>query len=93
MVVWGRLIREARRVGSLETSAHTLHDCQANWCAHLPLQVRFLLMQNALPTHLRLHRRYDLKGSRYGRTAGASRETKPFVTLKDLDVDAKASEG
>ena len=50
-------------------------------------------MQNALPTHLRLHRRYDLKGSRYGRTAGASRETKPFVTLKDLDVDAKASEG
>ncbi|RMZ52957.1 hypothetical protein APUTEX25_001076 [Auxenochlorella protothecoides] len=52
-------------------------------------RVRFLIMQNALPTHLRLHRRYDLKGSRYGRTAGAERETKPFVTLKDLDLDVR----
>lgn len=50
-----------------------------------------MIMQNALPTHLRLHRRYDLKGSRYGRTAGAERETKPFVTLKDLDLDVRVS--
>jgi len=42
---------------------------------HLPChifspQVRFLVMGNVLPSDLRLHRKYDLKGSTYGRTAG-----------------------
>lgn len=45
-------------------------------------------MGNVLPSDLRLHRKYDLKGSRYGRTAGAAqRAANPYCTLKDLDVD------
>ena len=32
------------------------------------MQVRFIVMGNVLPSDLRLHRRYDLKGSTYGRT-------------------------
>jgi hypothetical protein len=45
-------------------------------------------MGNVLPSHLRLHRRYDLKGSTYGRTAGEEElRRNPHATLKDLDVD------
>ena len=51
-------------------------------------QVRFVVMGNVLPSDVRLHRKYDLKGSTYGRTAGAeARATNPHCTLKDLDVD------
>ena len=48
---------------------------------------RFLVMGNVLPTEKRMHRRYDLKGSTYGRTVGKGRLSDPSVTLKDLDVD------
>ena len=34
-------------------------------------QVRFVVMNNVFRTELHLHRKYDLKGSTYGRTAGA----------------------
>ena len=52
------------------------------------LQVRFVVMGNVLPSDLRLHRKYDLKGSTYGRTAGReARAADPHCTLKDLDVD------
>ena len=45
-------------------------------------------MGNVLPSDVRLHRKYDLKGSTYGRTAGIeARVTNPHCTLKDLDVD------
>ena len=51
-------------------------------------RVRFVVMGNVLPSHLRLHRKYDLKGSTYGRTAGAQQLAgDPYVTLKDLDID------
>ena len=33
-------------------------------------QVRFVVMNNVFRTDLELHRKYDLKGSTYGRTAG-----------------------
>lgn len=45
------------------------------------LQVRFLVMGNVFPTDTRLHRKFDLKGSTYGRTAGARRND-PSATLK-----------
>lgn len=35
-----------------------------------PLQVRFVVMNNVFRTDLDLHRKFDLKGSTYGRTAG-----------------------
>lgn len=51
-------------------------------------RVRFIVMGNVLPSDLRMHRRYDLKGSTHGRTAGErQRRDNPFATLKDCDVD------
>ena len=44
-------------------------------------------MGNVFPSDVVLHRRYDLKGSRHGRTAGAEALAKPNAVLKDLDVD------
>ena len=35
-----------------------------------PLQVRFVVMNNIFRTDAELHRKYDLKGSTLGRTAG-----------------------
>jgi len=50
--------------------------------------IRFIVMGNVLPSDLRLHRRYDLKGSSYGRTVGEERRrTDPDVTLQDNDLD------
>ena len=49
------------------------------------LQVRFVVMGNVFPTEVRLHRKYDLKGSVHGRTAGARKYTEytePDIILK-----------
>ncbi|PSC76693.1 Phosphatidylinositol 4-phosphate 5-kinase 2 [Micractinium conductrix] len=50
-------------------------------------RVRFIVMGSVLPFDLRLHRRYDLKGSSHKRTVGPARATNAHATLKDLDVD------
>ena len=50
-------------------------------------KVRFVVMGNVFPSDVVLHRRYDLKGSRHGRTAGAEALAKPNAVLKDLDLD------
>lgn len=51
-------------------------------------------MGNVLPSDIRLHRRYDLKGSTYKRTVGAEvAASNPEAVLKDLDVDMKVGEG
>lgn len=51
-------------------------------------------MGNVLPSDLRLHRKYDLKGSTLGRTVGpAARGTDPYCTLKDQDVDMQVGVG
>ncbi len=49
--------------------------------------MRFIVMNNLLRTDVPLHRRYDLKGSTLGRTAGP--ESKASAILKDLDVDMR----
>lgn len=52
--------------------------------------IRFIVMGNVLPSDIRLHRKFDIKGSRYGRTVGKERKEKdPYVTLQDNDVDLK----
>ena len=45
-------------------------------------QVRFVVMGNVFPTEVRLHRKYDLKGSTHGRTAGSRKYTEPDAILK-----------
>lgn len=53
---------------------------------------RFLVMGNVLPSNKRMHRKYDLKGSTYKRTAGKEKmDSEPGATLKDLDIDIKVS--
>jgi len=46
------------------------------------MQVRFVVMGNVFPTEVRLHRKYDLKGSTHGRTAGVRKYSEPGVILK-----------
>ena len=45
------------------------------------LQVRFVVMGNVFPSDVKLHRRYDLKGSTFGRTA-AKKASNPNTVLK-----------
>ena len=45
------------------------------------LQVRFVVMGNVFPSDVKLHRRYDLKGSTFGRTA-AKKAGNPNTVLK-----------
>lgn len=49
------------------------------------LQVRFVVMGNMFCTELRIHRRFDLKGSSQGRSADKV-EIDETTTLKDLDL-------
>ena len=48
------------------------------------LQVRFVVMGNVFPTEVALHRKYDLKGSTHGRTAGPRALEQPGAVLKVL---------
>ncbi|EFJ04955.1 hypothetical protein SELMODRAFT_449262 [Selaginella moellendorffii] len=49
-------------------------------------KVRFVVMGNMFCTDLRIHRRYDLKGSLQGRCTGEA-DIDENTTLKDLDLD------
>eukprot|EP00250_Pteridium_aquilinum_P035082 c8583_g1_i1 orf=644-3145(+) len=49
-------------------------------------KVRFVVMGNVFCTELRIHRRFDLKGSSLGRSADKI-EIDENTTLKDLDLD------
>eukprot|EP01025_Chloroclados_australasicus_P064321 TRINITY_DN8580_c3_g1_i6.p2 TRINITY_DN8580_c3_g1~~TRINITY_DN8580_c3_g1_i6.p2 ORF type:complete len:501 (-),score=43.13 TRINITY_DN8580_c3_g1_i6:340-1842(-) len=56
--------------------------------------VRFVVMGNIFQTHLKLHRRYDLKGSTFGRTVGQwpppgqdPKEAGDPPVFKDLDLN------
>lgn len=48
-------------------------------------KVRFIVMGNMFYTELKIHRRYDLKGSTYGRYTDKDKITET-TTLKDLDL-------
>jgi len=52
----------------------------------LSWQVRFVVMGNMFYTELHIHRRYDLKGSSYGRYTNKEKITEN-TTLKDLDLN------
>ncbi|KAK9713824.1 hypothetical protein RND81_06G053700 [Saponaria officinalis] len=51
-------------------------------------KTRFIVMGNLFCSEHRIHRRFDLKGSRYGRTIDKTEgEIDETTTLKDLDLD------
>ncbi|XP_066424085.1 putative PIP5K1A and PSMD4-like protein [Molothrus aeneus] len=47
--------------------------------------IRIVVMNNLLPRPVRMHRKYDLKGSTYKRRASARERDKAVPTFKDLD--------
>lgn len=55
--------------------------------------IRFIIMNNILPSHLTYAERYDLKGSTHGRKASALELAKKNPTLKDLDFMARNEHG
>ena len=50
-------------------------------------------MNNLLPTLIRMHEKYDLKGSTYKRKASKNERSKKSPTLKDLDFREKHLDG
>ncbi|KAI5643655.1 phosphatidylinositol-4-phosphate 5-Kinase domain-containing protein [Phthorimaea operculella] len=55
--------------------------------------VRLVAMNNILPSSVKLHQKYDLKGSTYKRKANKSERQKSSPTYKDLDFMEHHSEG
>lgn len=52
------------------------------------MQVRFVVMGNLFCSEYRIHKRFDLKGSSYGRiTDKAEAKIDETTTLKDLDLN------
>lgn len=49
------------------------------------VNIRLVVMNNVLPRSLKMHYKYDLKGSTYKRRASRKERTKPSPTFKDLD--------
>ncbi|XP_047523761.1 phosphatidylinositol 4-phosphate 5-kinase type-1 alpha isoform X23 [Pieris napi] len=55
--------------------------------------VRLVAMNNILPSSVKLHQKYDLKGSTYKRKASKSERVKNSPTYKDLDFMEHHTEG
>ncbi|XP_044020834.1 phosphatidylinositol 4-phosphate 5-kinase type-1 alpha-like isoform X17 [Aphidius gifuensis] len=55
--------------------------------------VRLIAMNNLLPSAVKLHQKYDLKGSTYKRKASKSERSKRSPTYKDLDFMEHHPEG
>jgi len=55
--------------------------------------IRFVVMNNLLPSSVRYHEKYDLKGSTNKRLASRRERAKSSPTLKDLDFVANHPDG
>lgn len=55
--------------------------------------IRIVVMNNLLPSSVRMHLKFDLKGSTYKRRASAKERKKTVPTYKDLDFMQDMSEG
>jgi len=55
--------------------------------------VRMVVMNNLLPSAIKMHEKYDLKGSTYKRKASKSERSKSVPTYKDLDFMELHPEG
>jgi 1-phosphatidylinositol-4-phosphate 5-kinase len=49
------------------------------------INIRFVVMNNLLPSGIVYHEKFDLKGSTYKRSASKHERAKPLPTFKDLD--------
>ncbi|KAK9845966.1 hypothetical protein WJX81_007112 [Elliptochloris bilobata] len=77
----------AAHPGTLLTRFYGVHRVKSLG-GRLSPKVRLVVMGNVFQTEALLHRKFDLKGSTHGRTAGA-RVADPAAVLKDLDVDVR----
>ncbi|XP_031414092.1 phosphatidylinositol-4-phosphate 5-kinase, type I, beta a isoform X2 [Clupea harengus] len=57
------------------------------------INIRLVVMNNVLPRAMKMHYKYDLKGSTYKRRASRKERTKGSPTFKDLDFQEMMSEG
>ncbi|CAG7786903.1 unnamed protein product [Allacma fusca] len=55
--------------------------------------VRLAVMNNLLPSSVKMHQKYDLKGSTYKRKANKTEREKAYPTFKDLDFLEHHPEG
>ncbi|XP_067839610.1 phosphatidylinositol-4-phosphate 5-kinase, type I, beta a isoform X1 [Heptranchias perlo] len=55
--------------------------------------IRIVIMNNVLPRSVRMHYKYDLKGSTYKRRASRKEREKDLPTFKDLDFIQDTSDG
>ncbi|XP_053559689.1 phosphatidylinositol 4-phosphate 5-kinase type-1 alpha isoform X2 [Bombina bombina] len=55
--------------------------------------IRIVVMNNLLPRSVKMHLKYDLKGSTYKRRASPKEREKGFPTYKDLDFMQDMSDG
>ncbi|KAK3868411.1 hypothetical protein Pcinc_026191 [Petrolisthes cinctipes] len=55
--------------------------------------IRLIVMNNLLPSSIKMHQRYDLKGSTYKRKANKYERSKDSPTFKDLDFLEHHTEG
>uniref|UniRef100_A0A914CA90 PIPK domain-containing protein n=1 Tax=Acrobeloides nanus TaxID=290746 RepID=A0A914CA90_9BILA len=55
--------------------------------------IRLLVMNNLLPNSIKMHDKFDLKGSTYKRFASKVERAKPNPTLKDLDFNEEYKGG
>ncbi|KAL8184809.1 UNVERIFIED_CONTAM: Phosphatidylinositol 4-phosphate 5-kinase type-1 alpha [Gekko kuhli] len=55
--------------------------------------IRIVVMNNLLPRSVRMHQKYDLKGSTYKRRASQKEREKVFPTYKDLDFMQDMQDG
>ena len=70
-----------------------LHYCEYMFLQCGGKNIRFVVMNNLLPSSVKLHSKYDLKGSTYKRRASARERTKSSPTFKDLDFVELNPEG
>lgn len=55
--------------------------------------IRLLVMNNLLPQSIKMHEKFDLKGSTYKRFASKQERAKPNPTLKDLNFNEEFKTG
>lgn len=64
------------------------------YCYHCNSKnIRLVVMNNLLPSSIKMHQRYDLKGSTYKRKANKVERSKKSPTYKDLDFIEQHPEG
>ena len=75
----------------IEQGSSVFVFCIFNQCGGK--NIRFTVMNNLLPSTVKLHEKYDMKGSTYKRKASKHERAKKSPTLKDLDFMENHPEG